>query len=711
MNRMIHILMVFLFCSALAAQTRDCELIGRWAHGCAYTAELNDNLLYYGNGGYLEIRDMSDLLSYPALVGQWLAPGPVYCVTVRGDYAYVACGGEGLYILNISDPANPVETGSAPVDYRASDVVLNSAYAYVADKYYGIRIVDIADPAAPAETGFCPLTSAERLTYQDGYVYASNERRGIYTIDVSDPAAPVKTDSSVTGFVYDVEADGSSLYAVTGDSLHMYRIADPAHPVKISSIGGGGYKRGVTALDGTAYVSDYYSGLIGFDVSDPANPAELFAVDLGAGNPASGFVTGSTAYMAVEHFGIKIVDVSDPASAQVVGDIYTGGSSRKVVVDGHYAYVTQGKGGLRILDITDPAAPVEAGRYNGVLNVYNLTIHGKVAVLSQGDYGPTVLLDITDPANPDSLGQIVSDDLRYSNDCRIMDHTAYLALGSRGFGIADITDPANPVVIGFCDTPGWGSRLDVGGQYAYVADHDSLFIIDMSDQAHPVRAAAIAGRRSVYDVVVRDSYAYVADTYEGLTVVDISDPFHPAIAGTRKTQRAYGVELKGNIAYIADYGGGIVILDISDPASPEFMGRYNTPSAVDGVAVDDRDYIYGADEEDGLYIVRYTGTDGIETPDVMNIKGYGLASNFPNPFNPSTAVRYSVPVRSLVELNVYNIRGQLVARLFNGEKEAGRHTAVWDGTDMHHRSVPAGIYLCRMNSGDFVKTIRMALVR
>ena len=703
-------LLLILLCTGLFAQTRDCSLVGRWAHGPAYTVEMSDGILYYGNGGYLDMADVSMTAAHPTLLGRWLAPGPVYEVAVRDGYAYVACGGPGLRIVNISDPAHPFEIGAIPVNYKATGVALDMDYAYLADKYYGLRIVDIRNPGSAAETGYFYMDNVERVAYANGYAYLTAGDHGFYVFDVSDPAAPVITDSSGSMYVSDVKVNGNRLYAVCGDSLNSYGLSDPAHPQFIRSFGDEEYFSRISINNDIAYVTEAYKGLIGFDVSDPLNPAELFRFDPGENDGYACFVSGGTAYVALESFGIKIIDVSDPSAVQVLGGIPTGSNSRDVAIRDRTAFITQGEAGLRILDISNPAEPVEKGRYDEGVYAHSISIAGNIACLSQSNEGPTLVLDISDPANPDSLGQIEGPNLRYSNDCKIIGSTAFLAMGSRGFGIADLTDPAHPAEIGTCDTPGRGYRLDVSGHYAYVADNDSLIIIDISDPGNPRRAAAIAGRDEVSDVVVRGNYAYVADYYEGLTVVDISNPLHPAIAGYKDTQRAVRLELKDDIAYIGDFGDGVTLLDISDPTDPEFMGRYDTPSAAEGVAVDDRGYIFATDMEDGLFIIQYNGTTHVSQKE-MNVSGFELSPCFPNPFNPVTSVNYTVPVSTGVELNVYNIHGELVARLDRGEKEAGRYTAVWNGRDLRNRPVPAGVYLCRLKSGDFVTAVRMTLVK
>lgn len=83
-----------------------------------------------------------------------------------------------------------------------------------------------------------------------------------------------------------------------------------------------------------------------------------------------------------------------------------------------------------------------------------------------------------------------------------------------------------------------------------------------------------------------------------------------------------------------------------------------------------------------------------------------LEQNYPNPFNPSTRITYSVPARQLVTLKVYNMLGQEVATLVNGEQSAGSHTIAWDAT-----ALSTGAYLYRLQAGSFTAAKRMVLVK
>lgn len=85
---------------------------------------------------------------------------------------------------------------------------------------------------------------------------------------------------------------------------------------------------------------------------------------------------------------------------------------------------------------------------------------------------------------------------------------------------------------------------------------------------------------------------------------------------------------------------------------------------------------------------------------------YSIAQNFPNPWNPSTTIRYGLPQRSPVSLTVFNTLGQLVANLVQGEQEAGVHEVRLDGSRL-----ASGVYLYRIEAGNFVDTKKLLLLR
>ena len=89
---------------------------------------------------------------------------------------------------------------------------------------------------------------------------------------------------------------------------------------------------------------------------------------------------------------------------------------------------------------------------------------------------------------------------------------------------------------------------------------------------------------------------------------------------------------------------------------------------------------------------------------------FALGQNYPNPFNPSTLIPYQLPAAGHVRLEVFNMLGQRLTRLVDGERSAGMHTARWDGTDAAGRAVGAGVYIYRLSSGGVEVSRRMVLI-
>lgn len=88
-----------------------------------------------------------------------------------------------------------------------------------------------------------------------------------------------------------------------------------------------------------------------------------------------------------------------------------------------------------------------------------------------------------------------------------------------------------------------------------------------------------------------------------------------------------------------------------------------------------------------------------------------LEGNYPNPFNPSTTVNFSVKEALPVSIGIYNLKGQLVRTLVNDTKAAGSHSVVWNGLDDNGRAVASGIYYYKMNAGKYSSTRKMILMK
>jgi len=91
--------------------------------------------------------------------------------------------------------------------------------------------------------------------------------------------------------------------------------------------------------------------------------------------------------------------------------------------------------------------------------------------------------------------------------------------------------------------------------------------------------------------------------------------------------------------------------------------------------------------------------------------GYTLEQNIPNPFNSHTQIKYSLPVKSNISLNIYDIRGELVRTLYDGVQQKGKHSTEWNGLNNQGNQAASGIYLYQLKADGFVKTNKLFLFR
>jgi hypothetical protein len=90
---------------------------------------------------------------------------------------------------------------------------------------------------------------------------------------------------------------------------------------------------------------------------------------------------------------------------------------------------------------------------------------------------------------------------------------------------------------------------------------------------------------------------------------------------------------------------------------------------------------------------------------------YPLLQNYPNPFNPATTIRYQLPEASHVTVSIYDLYGQWVTTIVDGDMPAGEHTAIWDGRNASGDELSSGVYLCRVIASSFSQTIKIILLR
>ena len=115
---------------------------------------------------------------------------------------------------------------------------------------------------------------------------------------------------------------------------------------------------------------------------------------------------------------------------------------------------------------------------------------------------------------------------------------------------------------------------------------------------------------------------------------------------------------------------------------------------------------FGTGEND-VWLIKTDSNGNLETSFMVGLPTkYTLTQPYPNPFNPTTTIEFSIPQTDFVSVKVYNIVGYEITTLINEELSTGNHNIQWDGSHQ-----PSGVYFVKIESGDFVQTRKMVLLK
>jgi len=107
----------------------------------------------------------------------------------------------------------------------------------------------------------------------------------------------------------------------------------------------------------------------------------------------------------------------------------------------------------------------------------------------------------------------------------------------------------------------------------------------------------------------------------------------------------------------------------------------------------------------------YSNPVGVDNRSETLPQRFALEQNFPNPFNPSTTIRYELPEEAMVNVTIYDMMGRQVSKLVSSRQTAGYRSTQWNATNNKGQPVSAGVYLYRIEAGDYRQTKKMILLK
>jgi len=504
----------------------DPELVAAFDLGhFAYSFVASPTLAVAGCLHELRVLDISNPeapLDYGTFPLAWIPQG----LALQDGKLYVADYDGGLLVVDISHPASPLLLGARKIDGYANKVAVAGQYAAVSDNHYlgdRLHIIDVSDPAAPVEVGLWQSDSIEGIATSGHYVLVVGGV-SLHVIDIRKPSHPREVATyTFDNQPFDIAVSGNqAVVQLEWHHLMVLDISDPTSPVQQASfpvnpfgvalaVSGTqallvGTEGQVLAVDlaslqklyeiprldpvvsgfkvataaGHAYVTGESLSVV--DLRNPAAPVKVAAVpfqEVAAAVIARGDYLYLTEGRTSPSF--SIYELSDPDHPKSVGVLnLPSGASPWLALSGEYAYVGGGRA-LKVIDVSQPSAPVEIGT-SGQLPGYATcgAVAGGYAYVGTSAAAGLQIVDVSDPQHPSGVGGVALPG--NSRAVALSGSLAFVACGAAGVRVVDVSDPASPVEVAVLDLP--ATDLTVLGSHLYT----DIGVIGISDLGGDVPA-------------------------------------------------------------------------------------------------------------------------------------------------------------------------------------------------------------------------------
>ena len=639
--------------------------------------------------GIVHIVDISDPANMRK-VAEVRTPGPALDIKIAGDLAVIGVqefeATFGLLILDISDPANPIELSRFDQEswQGVHNLFLHGDRLYLAHMTNpGLSIVDISDPTAPLVSGFWQhegdfSNKIHDVFIRDRLAVVSDFSSGLVLLDITDPDAPAMLAAlPFAEGIHSAWAAGDYVYCNQEFGgwerrLYVVDIADPRQPQVVHSFGSGPPPQGPIlgphnpwVHNGLLYWAYYEAGLRVFDLLDPVRPVEI------GYHTYPGFAWSvqphddGLLYVADGAVGIEAFRLNEPAF-----------TIRAVAVDPPVAI----RGRHRSVDIEATVAP-SPRRATGHIARVGIRLNDETTVQPLHAEGHTFIGSL--PLPPDLPTG------RHRLHVELVDDQGQMHPYNLSF---DLYPDRDLEIYAETLAEGWSLM----GETAFFAGHQALILSGKFD--------AIFEARTPFDPT-----GYIALRFA----------FHPDAVEDLSTN-VLVVSIGAHTVKLGLDGGDSLAVDLADkrwqtveiPLSTLGVSDTDTSFEIDSVRI----FGYLKREAYIADLALVAATPPIDTA-VREAQGdarpaaFHLAQNFPNPFNQSTVIRIGLEARAEVELAVYNISGQKVATLAQGPYPAGAYTFTWDGRNTHGAELASGVYCYRLRANGREQTRKLILLR
>jgi hypothetical protein len=709
-----------------------------------YDFAFSGDRAFAASGSLFEVYDISNPAA-PSRVANLVVGEDLRSVAVAGDYAYAASATSGLVIFDIGDPLNPVIEGSYATTDDAQVIAIAGDYAFLGEGYYSgeFEIVDISDPATPTLVGAYHVYDRVYDVEICGDIAYVGYDIAIEVIDISDPSLPTEIDR-IDVYGEGIEVDGDWLYSAgTYSAGYLYPalwvvdVSDPANAVYVAHLTPF-YCRDVAVAGDYLLVTGQEDRFYRFDISDPTNPVMVDSVHTGYdGRYVSlhgdyAFHSGKSGSFEVLKIFDRWFDVGpnrgwslpvDDTAYEIdrvrVNATHAGRNDWEFSADGGGSWTAVGLGSWygfaapggdllwrsRLYPTRSGVNP--ACTHLDVEWLFNIPVVETIADVA-GDQGHRVRVTWARSGH-DFVG----------DSEQILQYAVYRRYGSS----------AAPATMSAVAPESPAARLGRGGPFprrsyppgnwdfvvAVPADAQESYSVVVSTL---LDSSIVQGMR--YSTFFVSAMTATPDVYfdsppdSGYSVDNLA-PGTP-----QNLVAAYNTGSGNTLAWDESDAEDFDYFRIYRGTDPEFTpGPATLVHSTAATAWADPDYDgwpvyykltavdFSGNESDAAGTEATTAAGAPEAP-----QSFALHANVPNPFNPTTTIRYDVPPGGgEVRIDVFDTAGRLVRTLVDGYASPGRKSVAWDGRDTRGRVVASGVYFARMSAPEVTQSRKMLLLK
>jgi len=533
-------------------------------------------------------------------------------VGLRGDMLYVQKLAGGLQLVDIGDPAAPLDRGTIlGSTYDAAltgDRLYTLGYDDAAEQYW-FRIYGGAQPLEPEFLGQMPLEnySAALNAFTDLAVMSYAEfgdeyqvvETGFYLVDTADPAHPAVayawTWPTPDYWMADAARRGNTLYLLyfvenqedygyEESGLLVLDVSDPSAPVLQSWATDFTAAYSISLVNEFAVITDFYQGIIILDLreTEPV-PVGHWPTD----DPAMIQVADGAIYLA-DYFGFWVLDIT-PAGQPVRRVFRPGGAFdwRDLLVQDNLLMVLQRERlALADLDNLDLVTPT-LGAWDPQWSGDWIHADDQVGYRFNASLG---LCAFRFSAGQEPALQSATAVGQWPRSVTGSAHRVVMMDRLDTFYVVDFPDPATPSLRTFHMPAVEGERMQLDGPWLYVVDDAQLTVLDLDTPDVPTVAGVLnfpesmaAGAR-----LFQDGALLIIPRRSDALLVDVSQPEAPAVVGTIvHAEDLLDVDEGAGLYCVGTRDGGLQIWDVRDPAQPQLASVFAAGSSCQSVTVGD----------------------------------------------------------------------------------------------------------------------------